>query len=119
MLFEIRHLTVKYGGALALTDISLHMEDGEIRLVDEANLPIVLPKMEEFKPSGTGESPLANAGDWLDYTCPETGKKGRRETNTMPQWAGSSWYFLRYIDPKNSEAIADKEKLAEWLPVDV
>ncbi|EAE5902736.1 leucine--tRNA ligase [Listeria monocytogenes] len=96
----------------------IHWEDGETTLVPEDELPLLLPKATEIKPSGTGESPLANLHDWVNVTD-ENGRKGRRETNTMPQWAGSSWYFLRYIDPKNSEAIADKEKLAEWLPVDV
>ncbi|MER1953847.1 MAG: class I tRNA ligase family protein, partial [Aerococcus urinaeequi] len=71
------------------------------------------------KPSGTGESPLANIDDWVNVVDPETGKKGRRETNTMPQWAGSCWYYLRYIDPTNSEALADADKLKEWLPVDI
>ncbi|EOC7150514.1 leucine--tRNA ligase [Listeria monocytogenes] len=96
----------------------IHWEDGETTLVPEDELPLLLPKATEIKPSGTGESPLANLHDWVNVTD-KNGRKGRRETNTMPQWAGSSWYFLRYIDPNNSEAIADKEKLAEWLPVDV
>lgn len=96
----------------------IHWEDGETTLVPEEELPLLLPKATEIKPSGTGESPLANLHDWVNVTD-EFGRKGRRETNTMPQWAGSSWYFLRYIDPKNTEAIADKEKLIEWLPVDV
>lgn len=96
----------------------IHWEDGETTLVPEEELPLLLPKSTEIKPSGTGESPLANLHDWVNVTD-EFGRKGRRETNTMPQWAGSSWYFLRYIDPKNTEAIADKEKLTEWLPVDV
>lgn len=96
----------------------IHWEDGETTLVPEEELPLLLPKATEIKPSGTGESPLANLHDWVNVTD-EFGRKGRRETNTMPQWAGSSWYFLRYIDLKNTEAIADKEKLTEWLPVDV
>ncbi|MBC1685554.1 leucine--tRNA ligase [Listeria welshimeri] len=96
----------------------IHWEDGETTLVPEEELPLLLPKATEIKPSGTGESPLANLHDWVNVTD-EFGRKGRRETNTMPQWAGSSWYFLRYIDPKNTEAIAGKEKLTEWLPVDV
>jgi leucyl-tRNA synthetase len=95
-----------------------HMEDGSIKLLDE-ELPVMLPEMEEFAPSGTGESPLANATDWLDYTDPETGMKGRRETNTMPQWAGSCWYYLRYIDPKNTEAGWDSAKEKYWMPVDL
>ncbi|MGL4853918.1 MAG: class I tRNA ligase family protein, partial [Lentisphaeria bacterium] len=97
----------------------IHMEDGSIRLVEEAELPVVLPQMDEFKPSGTGESPLANATEWLQYNCPETGMKGRRETNTMPQWAGSCWYYLRYIDPLNSQAAWDHEKEKYWMPVDL
>jgi len=97
----------------------IHMEDGTTKLVEEAELPVLLPEMEEFKPSGTGESPLANATDWLNYTCPETGAKGRRETNTMPQWAGSCWYYLRYIDPLNEDAAWDKKKEEYWMPVDL
>ncbi|WP_096436268.1 leucine--tRNA ligase [Alteribacter populi] len=96
----------------------IHFEDGTMKAVPEEELPLVLPEMDEFKPSGTGESPLANAEDWLYVTDPETGKKGRRETNTMPQWAGSCWYYLRYIDPHNAEQLADPEKLEHWLPVD-
>jgi leucyl-tRNA synthetase len=95
-----------------------HMEDGSIKLLDE-ELPVLLPEMEEFAPSGTGESPLANAKEWLDYTDPETGMKGRRETNTMPQWAGSCWYYLRYIDPHNTEAAWDPAKENYWMPVDL
>ncbi len=97
----------------------IHFEDGTMKAVPESELPLTLPEMEEFKSSGTGESPLANAEDWLFVTDPETGKKGRRETNTMPQWAGSCWYYLRYIDPDNEEQLADPEKLKHWLPVDM
>ncbi|MED3978703.1 leucine--tRNA ligase [Priestia megaterium] len=97
----------------------IHWEDGTTTAVPEDQLPLVLPKTTEIKPSGTGESPLANIDDWVNVVDPETGKKGRRETNTMPQWAGSCWYYLRYIDPTNSEALADAEKLKEWLPVDI
>ncbi|MCD7032675.1 leucine--tRNA ligase [Metabacillus sp. GX 13764] len=96
----------------------IHWEDGTMSPVSEEELPLMLPVTTEIKPSGTGESPLANIAKWVNVTDPETGKKGRRETNTMPQWAGSCWYFLRYIDPDNSEALADAEKLKEWLPVD-
>lgn len=96
----------------------IHWEDGETTLVPENELPLELPEETDIKPSGTGESPLANLTDWLNVVD-ENGRKGRRETNTMPQWAGSSWYYLRYIDPHNSEAIADKEKLEKWLPVDL
>jgi leucyl-tRNA synthetase len=80
---------------------------------------LTLPKTTEIRPSGTGESPLAVIEDWVNVTDPETGKKGRRETNTMPQWAGSCWYYLRYIDPKNEQALAAADKLKEWLPVDI
>lgn len=97
----------------------IHWEDGSMTTVPEDELPLTLPVTKEIKPSGTGESPLANIADWVNVEDPITGKKGRRETNTMPQWAGSSWYFLRYIDPKNENAIADFEKLKKWLPVDI
>lgn len=97
----------------------IHWEDGTTTPVPESELPLVLPKTTEIKPSGTGESPLANIDEFVNVVDPETGKKGRRETNTMPQWAGSCWYYLRYIDPKNEDALADAEKLKEWLPVDI
>ena len=97
----------------------IHYEDGSVELVDESELPVALPEMPDFKPSGTGEPPLAKAGEWLNYTDPKTGRKGRRETNTMPQWAGSCWYYLRYIDPKNTEAAWDKKLEKYWLPVDL
>ncbi|HEO8420081.1 leucine--tRNA ligase [Niallia sp. FSL W8-0635] len=97
----------------------IHWEDGTMTGVPEEELPLTLPETSEIKPSGTGESPLANISDWVNVVDPVTGKKGRRETNTMPQWAGSSWYYLRYIDPKNNEQIADPEKIKEWLPVDM
>lgn len=96
----------------------IHWEDGSIEALNEAELPLLLPKATDIKPSGTGESPLANITDWVNVTD-ENGRKGRRETNTMPQWAGSSWYFLRYIDPNNTEALADVDKLKEWMPVDI
>ncbi|MGD6833455.1 leucine--tRNA ligase [Sutcliffiella halmapala] len=97
----------------------IHWEDGTTTAVPESELPLVLPKTKEIRPSGTGESPLAAIEDWVNVVDPETGKKGRRETNTMPQWGGSCWYYLRYIDPTNSEKLADPEKLKEWLPVDI
>jgi leucyl-tRNA synthetase len=97
----------------------IHWEDGTMTAVPEDQLPLTLPKTENIKPSGTGESPLAVIEDWVNVVDPETGKKGRRETNTMPQWAGSCWYYLRYIDPKNDQALASPEKLKHWLPVDV
>lgn len=86
--------------------------------VPEEELPLVLPELEEFSPTGTGESPLARVTDWVETECPSCGEKARRETDTMPQWAGSSWYFLRYTDPKNDEAFAGKEALDYWTPVD-
>ncbi|MED4353900.1 leucine--tRNA ligase [Schinkia azotoformans] len=97
----------------------IHWEDGTTTTVPESELPLILPKTNNIKPSGTGESPLAIIEDWVNVVDPETGKKGRRETNTMPQWAGSCWYFLRFIDPDNSEALADPEKLKQWLPIDI
>ena len=97
----------------------IHWEDGSMTAIPEEELPLVLPKSTDIKPSGTGESPLANMEDWINVVDEKTGMKGRRETNTMPQWAGSSWYYLRFIDPHNTEALADPEKLKEWLPVDV
>lgn len=97
----------------------IHLEDGTIKTVPEDQLPLVLPEMDNIKPSGTGESPLANATDWVETIDPETGLKARRETNTMPQWAGSCWYYLRYIDPHNDKEPVSKEKQREWLPVDL
>lgn len=97
----------------------IHWEDGTMTTLSEEELPLVLPKTSNIRPSGTGESPLANIDEWVNVVDPVTGKKGRRETNTMPQWAGSSWYYLRYIDPKNDKAIADSELLKRWLPVDI
>lgn len=97
----------------------IHWEDGSMTAVPEEELPLVLPVATDIKPSGTGESPLANMEDWINVVDEKTGMKGRRETNTMPQWAGSSWYYLRFIDPHNQEQLADPEKLKEWLPVDV
>jgi len=97
----------------------IHWEDGTMTTVPDSELPLLLPETDNIKPSGTGESPLANIEEWLNVVDPETGKKGKRETNTMPQWAGSCWYYLRYIDPHNDEMFADTEKLKYWLPVDV
>ena len=97
----------------------IHWEDGTMTTVPDRELPLLLPETDNIKPSGTGESPLANIEEWLNVVDPETGKKGKRETNTMPQWAGSCWYYLRYIDPHNDEMFADPEKLKYWLPVDV
>lgn len=95
----------------------IHMEDGTTRTVDIDQLPLELPATDNFQPADNGESPLANCTDWLHVEI--DGVKGVRETNTMPQWAGSCWYYLRYIDPKNNDAIADPELLKHWLPVDL
>lgn len=86
--------------------------------IDESELPLTLPELEHFEPGENGESPLAKAYDWIETTCPHCGAPAQRETDTMPQWAGSSWYFLRYMDPHNSEALASKEALEYWSPVD-
>ena len=96
----------------------IHWEDGTQSLVDEADLPLTLPELEDYKPTGTGEPPLAKATDWVNVTRAD-GVKGVRETNTMPQWAGSCWYYLRYIDPLNDKAFCDPELLKQWLPVDL
>ncbi len=95
----------------------IEFEDGSMIAESLSNLPLVLPNLDEYKPSGTGESPLVHAKDWLNVTV--NGKKGTRETNTMPQWAGSCWYYIRYIDPHNDNVIADKKLLDHWLPVDL
>ncbi len=87
--------------------------------VPEDQLPVVLPNVESYKPTDTGESPLADIDEWVNTKCPCCGADAKRETNTMPQWAGSSWYFLRYVDPHNNEALASKEALDKWAPVDM
>jgi leucyl-tRNA synthetase len=97
----------------------VHWEDGTTTPLKDTELPLVLPQVEDYKPSDGGESPLAKATDWLHVTDPETGKKGRRETNTMPQWAGSCWYYLRFIDPHNSEVGWDPKLEQKWMPVDL
>ena len=84
----------------------------------ESQLPLLLPEVESYEPTETGESPLANIHEWINTTCPKCGGKAKRETDTMPQWAGSSWYFLRYCDPKNDKELASKEALEYWGPVD-
>ena len=96
----------------------IHWEDGEVTVLSDDELPLELPQVEKYQPGETGESPLANAGEWLEVTD-ANGRKGRRETNTMPQWAGSCWYYLRYIDPLNDTAIVSKEKENYWMPVDL
>ncbi|EMR05686.1 Leucine--tRNA ligase [Bhargavaea cecembensis DSE10] len=97
----------------------IHWEDGSMTTVPEEELPLMLPKTDNIRPSGTGESPLANIEEWVNVVDPKTGMKGRRETNTMPQWAGSCWYYIRYIDPHNSEQLVDPELAERWLPVDI
>ena len=97
----------------------IHMADGTTKLVPAEDLPLTLPELADYKPTGTGEPPLAKATDWVHYVDPATGATGTRETNTMPQWAGSCWYYLRYVDPHNDAAFADPAKLKEWLPVDL
>ena len=97
----------------------IHWEDGTQSLVSEDDLPLTLPELADYKPTGTGEPPLAKETEWLNVVDSATGKKGVRETNTMPQWAGSCWYYLRYIDPTNDKCFADSELLKEWLPVDL
>jgi leucyl-tRNA synthetase len=96
----------------------IHWEDGEISVIDDNQLPLELPSLEKYAPGEDGESPLANATDWL-YVTDKNGRKGRRETNTMPQWAGSCWYYLRYIDPTNDKEPFSKELENYWMPVDL
>jgi leucyl-tRNA synthetase len=95
----------------------IHWEDGEIEVLSDEDLPVELPELKKYQPGADGESPLANAGAWL--TVSKNGRKGRRETNTMPQWAGSCWYYLRYIDPANDKEPFSKEKENYWMPVDL
>jgi leucyl-tRNA synthetase len=97
----------------------IHLEDGTMRGLDESDLPLLLPDLKKFQPSGTTESPLALATDWVDVTDPKTGLKGRRETNTMPQWAGSCWYYLRFIDPVNPHEFCSPAKERYWMPIDL
>lgn len=96
----------------------VHCDNCGVVPVPYEELPLRLPKVENFEPGEEGESPLAKIESFVNCTCPKCGKKARRETDTMPQWAGSSWYFLRYVDPHNTEALADPEKLKYWMPVD-
>jgi len=97
----------------------LHFEDGTKRILDLDELPLCPPELKDYKPSGIGESPLAKVKAWVEITDPKTGKKARRETNTMPQWAGSCWYYLRFADPDNRTAPIDPEREKYWLPVDL
>jgi leucyl-tRNA synthetase len=97
----------------------IHWEDGEVTLVPEKDLPLELPELTQYQPGEGGQSPLGNAHAWVSVTDPKTGRKGRRETNTMPQWAGSCWYYLRYIDPANTQQGWDPAKERYWMPVDL
>ena len=96
----------------------IHWEDGEITLLNDNELPLELPELEKYLPGESGESPLSNSDEWLNVTD-KNGRKGRRETNTMPQWAGSCWYYLRFIDPKNVKQIFELKKEKYWMPVDL
>ncbi|HEX9015899.1 MAG TPA: leucine--tRNA ligase, partial [Chloroflexota bacterium] len=97
----------------------VHLEDGTMMPVPDDQLPLLLPDLRKFQPSGTTESPLALAEDWVNVVDPVTGLRGRRETNTMPQWAGSCWYYLRYIDPHDDRALVDPELERRWMPIDL
>ena len=97
----------------------IHCERCGVVPVPEKDLPVVLPDIESYEPTGTGESPLAAIEEWVSVSCPACGGAGRRETNTMPQWAGSSWYHLRYIDPTNDRVLVDSKKEKQWMPVDM
>lgn len=97
----------------------IHCEKCGVVAVPEKDLPVTLPEVESYEPTGTGESPLAAISDWVNVDCPKCGGPGKRETNTMPQWAGSSWYYLRYIDPHNDQKLVDPEKEKYWSPVDL
>jgi leucyl-tRNA synthetase len=97
----------------------LHYEDGSMRALEKDELPLLPPNLTDFAPTGDGQSPIAKVSEWVNIIDPKTGKKARRETNTMPQWAGSCWYYLRFIDPENKEHAWDKEKEAYWSPVDM
>ncbi|MGH0037312.1 MAG: leucine--tRNA ligase [Myxococcota bacterium] len=97
----------------------IHLEDGTTRLVPEEDLPLTLPEMEDFKPSGDFEPPLARVADWIETRDPETGAPARRDANTMPQWAGSCWYFLRFVDPRNDREPWSSEAERYWMPVDL
>ena len=96
----------------------IHCEKCGVVAVPEEELPLKLPEVESYEPSGTGESPLAGIHEWVNTSCPQCGGAAQRETNTMPQWGGSCWYYLRYIDPKNDLALVDKEKEKYWSPID-
>jgi leucyl-tRNA synthetase len=106
---------IKNNGLVAWT---VKLVNPGVVTVPEDELPVTLPEIEKYEPSGTGESPLATIDEWVNVKCPKCGGAGRRETNTMPQWAGSNWYYLRYIDPNNDKALIDPEKEKHWMPID-
>ena len=91
----------------------IHSDNGDVITLNNSDLPLTLPEVDKYEPTGTGESPLAGIDDWVNT------KKGKRETNTMPQWAGSCWYYLRFIDPLNNDTAWDKDKEKYWMPVDL
>ncbi|MFH2051236.1 MAG: leucine--tRNA ligase [bacterium] len=97
----------------------IKLSDGTVRLLEDDELPLTLPEVDKYEPAGTGEGPLATVTEWVEVDDPVSGKHGRRETNTMPQWAGSCWYYLRFIDPRNREAAWDRDKEKYWMPVDL
>jgi leucyl-tRNA synthetase len=97
----------------------IHIEDGTFKALGEGELPLILPEVDSYLPTGTGESPLAKVGEWVNTIDKETGRKARRETNTMPQWAGSCWYYLRYLDPQNEKIFCDPEIEKYWMPIDL
>jgi leucyl-tRNA synthetase len=97
----------------------LHLEDGTVKLVPESELPVLLPELEDFRPSGDQRTPLERAPEWMETVDPETGRPARRDRNTMPQWAGSCWYFLRFVDPRNETAPWSPEAERYWMPVDL
>jgi leucyl-tRNA synthetase len=97
----------------------LHLEDGSVKLVDESELPITLPELDDFRPAGERETPLERAHEWMQTTDPATGRPARRDRNTMPQWAGSCWYFLRFVDPRNEREPFSREAERYWMPVDL
>lgn len=97
----------------------IHLEDGTVKLLPENVLPVMLPEVDNYKTIGTGESPLAGISEWVNTTDPETGKPAKRETNTMPQWAGSCWYYLRFLDPDNDKEFVNKEAEKYWMPVNL
>jgi len=97
----------------------IHTKNYGVVAVPEEQLPVILPEVDDYKPTQDGESPLAKVEDWVNTISPVDGTPAKRESNTMPQWAGSCWYYLRFMDPENQQVFANKEKLAQWSPVDL